>query len=58
MKQKSLEYFDKILFELKKEPKTVSQIANKLKINFDSTKSHIIQLEHLGLISKKNVDNK
>lgn len=52
MSQKSLNYFDKILFELKKDSKTISQISNKLKLNFDSVKSYMLQLEHLGLIIK------
>lgn len=58
MKIKSVDVINKILFSLKENPKTLSQIANSSSIHWDSAKNYLSQLEEMNIIYKEIINSK
>lgn len=58
MKIKSVDVINKILFSLKENPKTLSQIANSSSIHWDSAKNYLSQLEEMNIVYKELINSK
>lgn len=58
MKIKSVDVINKIIFSLKENKKTLSQIANASSIHWDSAKNYLYQLEEMNIVYKETINSK
>ncbi|MCH8520139.1 MAG: hypothetical protein LAT82_05280 [Nanoarchaeota archaeon] len=58
MKIKSVDVINKIIFSLKENPKTLSQVANLNSIHWDSAKNYLSQLEEMNIVYKQEINSK
>lgn len=58
MKIKSVDVINKIIFSLKENKKTLSQISNANSIHWDSAKHYLSQLEEMNIVYRETINSK